>query len=142
MLKPATSSGSTLVLLLPPPLVTWFWLSTWLITHAKHCARAGSKAGRWPRVSGAAPPLVRPKADGADDGGRFDRTARNAFEMFEGRPCLGWMPLKNGRLGDLVWLTYGQVYAKSLQFGSGLRALVDPVPARVVLSRFLMSNLR
>ncbi len=47
--------------------------------------------------------------------------------MFEGRPCLGWLPLREGRLSDIVWLTYGQLYAKSLQFGSGLRSLVDQV---------------
>jgi hypothetical protein len=53
---------------------------------------------------------------------------RNAFRMFEGRPCLGWLPLREGRrLSDIVWLTYGQLYAKSLQFGSGLRSLVDQV---------------
>jgi acyl-CoA synthetase (AMP-forming)/AMP-acid ligase II len=53
--------------------------------------------------------------------------------MFDDRPCLGWLPVKNGRLAEVVWLTYGQIYAKCLHFGSGLRSLVEQVPYRAFL---------
>lgn len=49
------------------------------------------------------------------------------MQMFAKRPCLGWMPLRDGRLSDLVWITYEQVNTKSLQFGSGLLSLVERV---------------
>lgn len=53
---------------------------------------------------------------------------RNAFTYFSERPSLGQrFKQPDGTLGGFTWMTYKELFQRSLAFGSGLRELV---PAR------------